>query len=441
MRCIRRMAVAFALALPIGAAHAMSLSQAYQRALEHDAGLRAARAGLDASRERLPQARAQLRPQVQASWTRSHNDLTVSPTASAAASTGSAYYSYSASVSLRQPLLNLPRYWSLQQARALVEEADHGFEKTRRDLLVRLAGAYVEALFAREQLRFADAQREQLRVVLDAARKGLAAGSGTRTDVDDAQARLDMAIADAFEARQYVDFSLRQLETLTGHAAESLPALRTPALGRLPEDAGVPSAWIDEAGRANPELRALQSRLQAAAREVQKVRAGHAPTLDGVLQWSDSANDNVTSLNRRFETTSVGVQLVIPIYQGGGVQSQVRQALAERERAAQTLEERRRQLELEVHREHRGITEGEARIRALEQAVRSAQTLVQSTRRSRSAGVRTLIDELNAEQQLSGLQRDLAQARLVYLMSVVRLHVLAGREPIEVVEAVSRVFD
>ncbi|GAA4403950.1 TolC family outer membrane protein [Quisquiliibacterium transsilvanicum] len=442
LRGVRALLAMLALALP-GAASGTSLQQAFLRALEHDAGLRASRAGLESSRERVPQARAQLLPQVQASWGRNFNDLTTTSTASAgpAARAESSYYSYSASLSVRQPLFNLQRYRNLQQANSLVVEAESGFEKARADLLVRLAGAYMEALFAREQLRFALSQREQLRVVLDAARKALAAGSGTRTDVDDAQARLDQALADELDARQALDFSDRQLHLLTGQPASELPALRPQALARLPVDTSPLEQWIAQAQRVNPEVHALQARLEAAQREVDKARASHAPTLEAVLQWSDSANDNVVSLNRRFENRAVGVQLVVPLYQGGAVQSQVRQALAELERATETLEDRRRQIALEVHREHRGVTGGESRIRALEQAVRSAQTQVQSTRQSRKAGVRTVLDELDAEQRLSRLERDLAQARYLYLMSSVRLQTLAGREPLEVVADVSRIFD
>ena len=231
------------------------------------------------------------------------------------------------------------------------------------------------------------------------------------------------------------------MHLLTGQPASGLPALRPQALARLPVDTSPLEQWIAQAQRVNPEVHALQARLEAAQREVDKARASHAPTLEAVLQWSDSANDNVVSLNRRFENRAVGVQLVVPLYQGGAVQSQVRQALAELERATETLEDRRRQIALEVHREHRGVTGGESRIRALEQAVRSAQTQVQSTRQSRKAGVRTVLDELDAEQRLSRLERDLAQARYLYLMSSVRLQTLAGREPLEVVADVSRIFD
>jgi outer membrane protein, protease secretion system len=120
------------------------------------------------------------------------------------------------------------------------------------------------------------------------------------------------------------------------------------------------------------------------------------------------------------------VQLNVPLYQGGLVQSQVRQALADLERYRSVLEGTRLDLASRVHREFRGVTEGIARVRALEQAVRSSEQLVTSSRRSQQGGSRTLVDVLNAEQQLGTARRDLAQARFTYLLSVVRLRALAG---------------
>jgi outer membrane protein, protease secretion system len=120
------------------------------------------------------------------------------------------------------------------------------------------------------------------------------------------------------------------------------------------------------------------------------------------------------------------VQLNVPLYQGGLVQSQIRQALADVERYESVLEGIRLDLGSRVHREFRGITEGIARVRALEQAVRSSERLVVSSRRSQQGGSRTLLDVLNAEQQLGTARRDLAQARFTYLLSVVRLRALAG---------------
>jgi len=144
------------------------------------------------------------------------------------------------------------------------------------------------------------------------------------------------------------------------------------------------------------------------------------------VQWSRSNSDSVTSVNSRYNNKSVGLQLNVPLYSGGFVNSTVRQALASSERVRETLEAATRDLGVRVHQEFRGMTEGMLRVAALEQAVRSAEQAVLSNQRSFLAGARTTVDVLNAEQQKTLAQRDLAQARYLYLVARLRLQSLAG---------------
>jgi outer membrane protein/protease secretion system outer membrane protein len=181
--------------------------------------------------------------------------------------------------------------------------------------------------------------------------------------------------------------------------------------------------------------------MAAADNEIAKVKSGHAPVVDGLVQWSDSGNENVTRLNARFVNKSVGIQLVVPIYQGGYVSSQIRQALAERTRIEEALEAVRRDVSLRIHKEYRGVTEGVLKVRALEQALRSAEQLRQSTIKSKQAGFRTSLDILNAEQQLAQVSRDLVQARYLYLMSRLRLSALVGKAPLEALTEVAQAFE
>jgi outer membrane protein/protease secretion system outer membrane protein len=197
---------------------------------------------------------------------------------------------------------------------------------------------------------------------------------------------------------------------------------------------------VDKALAQSPEVRALQARIEAAGKEVQKARAGHAPTLDAVLQWSDSGNENVTRLNSRFENKSIGFQLTVPLYQGGYVSSLERQAAADKLRQVEGLEALRRDLGLRVHREFRGVTEGVLKMRALEQAVKSSTQLLDSTRKSVLAGVRSQLDVLNVEQQLATTHRDLVQARFLYLISRLRLYSLTGQDPLTIVEEINVAF-
>ena len=426
--------VAAGVALVVGGiglpAGAMDLRQAYDAAYANDASIRASRAGALASRERLPQAEAQRLPNVSFNAGRNYNDLT-SKTRSflgQPVTTESQYYSGSQTLSVRQPLYRPYIAALVRQAQAQANDADASLEKDEQSLVVRVGEAYFDALLARDQLSLVGAQKATYTTQLDAAKKSLAAGSGTRTDIDEAQARLDLTLAQELEAQQNVEFTRRRLETLTGQSLDTLASLD---VERFTPSAPVPAgleAWIERAEQASPELESLRAQLEAARQEIDKAEAGHKPTLDAVAQWARSSSDSVTSVNSRYNNKTIGLQLSVPLYSGGYVNSTVRQAVAAHERAREVLEATRRDLGVRVHREFRGMTEGVLRIGALEQAVRSAQQAVLSNRKSFEAGSRTTLDVLNAEQQKTAALRDLAQARYVYLVSRLRLLSLAGED-------------
>ena len=417
----------------------MDLKQVYQAALEQDASIRASRAATDSGRERLPQARAGLLPQVSASAGRNNNNLdTTAPNIlGTPVTTNDQYFSDNRTVQLRQPLLNMQRWQQFQQAKSVVEEVEANLDRDLQNLVVRVAGAYFESLMADEQLELVQAQIKTYTALVDAAQKGLAAGSGTRTDVDDAKARLDMATAQELEARQSQDLTRRQLQLLVNQPVDQIAKLNVAALKlSAPEPANVED-WTRKAEQASPEIRALQARLEAARREVSRSQAAHMPTLDAVAQWSNSGSENITRVNSRYENKTLGLQLNIPLYSGGYVNSTIRQAVAEQTRAEETLEALRRDLGVRVHKEYRGVSEGVLRVRALEQAARSAEQMMRSTQMSLKAGARTQLDVLNAQQQYTLALRDLAQARMVYLLSKVRLSSLVGDDALASVEQVN----
>ena len=406
----------------------MDLRQIYQAALEQDATVRAARAAADVGRERLPQAKAQLLPSVTANVGKNSNDLnTTSPNLlGQSTTTNDKYLSDNRTLQLRQPLVNMQRWLQFEQAKSVVNEAEATLDREYQNLVVRVAGAYFETLMADEQLGLVLAQKATYTALVDAAKKGLSAGSGTRTDIDDAQSRLDMAMAQELEARQNQDLTRRQLQLLVNQPVMAIAKLNVPALKlNSPQPASLDD-WTVKAEQNSPEIKALQARLEAARQEVKKAQAGHFPTLDAVAQWSNSGSENITRINSRYENKSIGLQLNVPIYSGGYVNSTIRQAVAEQTRAEESLEALRRDLGVRVHREYRGVSEGVMRVRALEQAVRSTEQMMKSTQMSLKAGSRTQLDVLNAQQQYTLAMRDLAQARYVYLMSKVRLASLVG---------------
>jgi len=417
----------------------LDLKQVYQAALEQDANIRASRAAADSGRERLPQARAGLLPQVSASAGRNNNNLdTTAPNILGnPVTTNDQYFSDNRTLQVRQPLINMQRWLQFQQAKSVVEEVEANLDRDLQNLVVRVAGAYFETLMADEQLDLDLAQKKTYTALVDAAQKGFAAGSGTRTDIDDAKSRLDMATAQELEARQNQDLTRRQLELLVNQPVKQIARLNVSALKLLPPEPANLDEWTRKAEQASPEIKALQARLEAARREVGKAQAGHFPTLDAVAQWSNSGSENITRVNSRYENKTIGLQLNIPIYSGGYVNSTIRQAVAEQTRTEESLEALRRDLGVRVHKEYRGVSEGVMRVRALEQAARSAEQMMKSTQMSQKAGSRTQLDVLNAQQQYTLALRDLAQARLVYLLSKVRLSSLVGDDANASVEQVN----
>jgi outer membrane protein, protease secretion system len=438
-RRARGLAVAVAALCAGVPAWSIDLSQAYQAAYTQDATLRAARAAAEARSERVPQARAQLLPNISASATRYKNDLDrTAPDFLGRSSTSQIRYnSGSQSLTLRQPIYRKYQFADLEQARAQVEEANATLEKETQNLAVRVSTAYFEALLTEEQLALVLAQKIAYTTQLDSARKRLSAGAGTRTDIDEALAALDMNRAQELEARQNVGYTRQQLQTLVNQPIDTLAGLDTQRMQLLPPAPASLDEWIARSEASSPELQALRAQFEAAQIEVEKARAGHYPTLDAIAQISKSTSETVTTVDTRYTNKSVGVQLTVPIFAGGYVNSTVRQALAEQERVSEVLEATRRDLAVRVHQQYRGITEGVLKVQALEQAVRSADQAVISNRRSYEAGSRTLVDTLNAEQQRMTALRDLAQARYVYLLSRVRLLALAGGPHTEVIDQVN----
>jgi len=428
-----------ALGLP---AQAMDLLQVYQAAQQQDPTLLAARATAAAERERLPQAKSQMLPNISANLSRTDNHLesTTPNSLGLDQTTNTGYPSRSKTLSLRQALYRPQLAAQYRQAKAQVEDAQAVLALEEQNLAVRVSSAYFEAMLTHDQLALVLSQQVAYTTQLDAAHKSLAAGSGTRTDIDEAQARIDMSLALEIEARQNLAYTLQQLQVLINEPIGKLATLNVANLVLAYPDPMQLDDWTSRAEQNNPQIHSLKSRIEIARQEVDKAKAGHHPTLDAIAQWSQSESENVTKTESRYTNNSVSVQLTIPIFSGGYVNASIRQTLAAQERAQQTLEVGRRDLSLRVQKEFRGVTENIPKIKALEQALRSADQLVLSSRKSFQAGSRTVLDILNAEQQRVAVLRDLAQARYMYLISKVRLNSLVGIADLSTITSINSVL-
>jgi outer membrane protein/protease secretion system outer membrane protein len=407
---------------------ALDLLQIYRLAVTNDASYLAARAAADAGREAVPQALAQLLPNFSLNASGFQNRLEQSAPNILGDSVTSKknYDSSNLSWNLRQPIYRKQQFAQYEQAKAQVESVEATLDKDGQDLVTRVAGAYFDALLAEDQLSLVLAQKTSYAEQLKAAKRSLEAGEGTRTDIDEAQARYDMTLATELEASQRVKFARRQLQVYVNQPIHSLALLDEQQLQLIPPNPAVLEEWIERGEETSPELRNLKAQREVVQQQIEKALAGHHPTLDLIAQQSRSVSENVLAPSSQYTNLQIGLQLTIPIYAGGGVNAAVREARANREKIDQQHEAARRNLGLQIQKEFQSVTEGIARVRALEQARRSAEQAFYSTQKGVLAGTRMSIDVLNAEQQRINVLRDLAQARYQYLIARIRLLALVG---------------
>jgi outer membrane protein len=292
-----------------------------------------------------------------------------------------------------------------------------------------VAQAYFDVLLAQDTVAFAQAQLTAIGQQLEQAKRNFEVGTATITDTHEAQSRYDITTSTEIAARNDLEIRKRQLELLIGRAAPGLSPLGARFALRQPEPDSM-ERWAADALENNLQVRINREGLNFASQDIERNRAGHRPTIDAFATYSDQ-NANSASVGLPGLGTDnnrvVGVQLAVPIYQGGFTSSLVREAVANEDRARQDLDNARRTAELTARQTFLGVTSGIAQVKALEAALVSSQSSFDSTRLGQEVGVRTQIDVLNAQQQLSQTRRDLAQAKYNYILALLRLRSSAGR--------------
>jgi len=420
-------AAVWLIARPAGAA---DLLEIYRLAQSRDAVYAGARASFNAAQEKIPQGRAGLLPQASVSANSTFNDRTVTFRLPNATASAAQFNSNAITVSITQPLFRRQNWIALEQARSQVDQAEAQFTQAAQELGLRVAQAYFDVLLAQDNVALANAQKTAIGQQLEQAKRNFEVGTATITDTHEAQARYDLTVAQGIAAVNDLEVRRRTLAQIINQPAPPLAPL-SPRLGLKPPEPASIDNWVDEARRANPQVRASEAGLQVATQTVQRNRAGHYPTVDAVASYQESGQGAGVSgvQNPGFDSrsTAVGVQLAIPLYQGGLVNSQVREAIANEERARQDLENARRTAELNARQAYLGVTSGLAQVQALQAALRSSESQVESTRLGQQVGVRTQVDVLNAQQQLYTARRDLAQARYNYVVSLLQLKAAIGQ--------------
>jgi outer membrane protein len=410
------------------AAQGADLVEIFRMGQSADAQYAAARAAWSAGQEKLPQGLSGLLPSAAITANTQYNDRDTDSRDPGVPSITNQFNSNSATISVTQPLYRPQNYTAYQQAKSQVVQADASFAQAAQDLILRVAQAYFDVLLAQDTIVFAQAQLVAIGRQLEQAKRNFEVGTATITDTHEAQSRYDLTVSLEITAKNDLEIRKRFLELIIGRSAPPIAPLGPKFSPRYPEPNN-PAIWVDTAGSNNPQVRIGQASLDFAAKEVERNRAGHRPTLDAFASYTDSGSGlGSTGLSGvDTKTGIVGLQLAFPIYQGGLTTSRVREALANEEKARQDLENARRTAQLTAQQTFLGVATGVSQVKALEAALVSSQSSLDSTRLGQEVGVRTIIDVLNAQQQLSQTRRDLAQAKYNYIMSLLRLKAAAGQ--------------
>lgn len=412
-------------ALPVAGAHAADLLQVYRDAQSNDAQFASARYQRQATEEKLPQGRSGLLPQISgtAAATRTNIDQ------SAPVDANRFINNNNWALQLTQPLFRWDRWETYKQGELATMSGEMSFAQAQLDLIIRTSQAYFDVLSAQDNLYLAGAQKKAIFEQLEQARRNFEVGTATITDANDAQARYDLATSTEISSKNALEISRANLQQITGKPVEELLGLRNAADIPGPQPADV-SVWADQAEQTNPQVGIARYGLETAQREYNKARAGHLPSVDLVASYgfTNSGGTATQQVNvaSRYNSAQVGVQLTVPIYSGGQIQSRVRETQALADKASSDLEFARRTAAQSARQSFSGVSNGLAQVKALEAAERSAESAVESNKLGYDVGVRINIDVLNAEAQLFSTRRDLSKARYDTIMNGLRLKAATG---------------
>ncbi len=408
--------------------YALDLIQIYELGLQNDPQLQVVRAERDSVRESRPQALAQLRPtfSVSGDVTRTYSDVKSS-------SSSTTYSTYSAgksisnktllSLNLNQPLYRKDYWIQLQQSDNQIAQAAANYETERQSLIMRIAQAYFNVLSAQDTLGFSHAEKKAILRQLEQAQQRFDVGLIAITSVHEAQAAYDKARADEIQAENELDDAWEALHEIIGDSEKRLAVLAADLPLSRPEPDSI-DQWSDTALQQNPKLVALRSATTVARQNIELQRAGHYPTLTLVGSHALSRSDAERASDS--DTSSIGLQLNVPLYLGGGTTSRTRQARFDFEKAQQNLDRERRAVKRQVRDAYRGVVSSISRVKALKATTVSAKSALEATEAGLEVGTRTMVDVLTEQRNLYRARRDYSFVRYDYILNGLRLKQAAG---------------
>jgi outer membrane protein len=403
-------------------ATAADLMEIYARAGDSDPEYKQAVAAYHATLEAKPQALSHLLPLISLSADTSSHRQDISTAFGTSGETNFNSHGYSLDIS--QPIFHYDRYLSLKQADSQILQAQAEMDAAQQDLMVRVADRYFNVLAAEDTLAFARSEKIALARQLEQTKERFDAGLTAITDVQEAQAGYDRSAASEILAINAVDNSREALSEITGEYIMELSALGESIQLITPQPENIDN-WTGIAQEQNLQVIAAKHALETAQQAIKIEQSGHLPTLDVVASRSfDSSGGRFG--NTKLDDTAIGIELNVPLFQGGLVNSRTRQAHFNYDKSYEYLQQQYRKAQRQTREAYLGVVSGVSQVQALKQALVSSETALQATEAGFDAGTRTAVDIVAAERVTLEAKRDYARARYDYLMNTLRLKQAAG---------------
>lgn len=453
---LRPLALALTAALLPCFAQAEDLLQTYQLARTQDPQLAASEAGQRATAEGQVQTRAAMLPQINGSASITHNRSTsesgqpqIDPTTGTITSGGQRMQdstSRNIGINVDQMVFNSQTI-SRHRAQTLQTQAgEHDVESARDQLITRTSRAYFDVLVAMETLAAAEAQEAALKKQFDFASKRLEVGLAPITDQHEARAQYEGARANTILRRNALEDARQALAEITSQPINSMMALPDDFTPRLPAE-GSAEDWVAKAIDTNPALAAQKTRVAAAEQNIKTARAGHLPSLNARGSYGYNRSDftieqrgNRGSDESWSRNPSISLSLSVPIFAGGATQSQVRQAIAQRDVGEQQLEQQKRALERNTRSAYQNLAAGISAVEARRLSLVAAQSAYDASQVGLEVGTRTVIDVLLNQQNLFNAQQSYAEAKYNYLQSHLVLRQAAGTLDVSDLQDINRLL-
>lgn len=426
--------VAGSICFGVTGASAADLMAVYQQALRSDPTFQAAYSTEMSEAEAVPENFAALLPQISATgsatWSRfktasdnytsgaNHTGTTLDITTKRRTT--------DLNLSVTQTLFDFTDWMNLSSARASVKAAKATYNAAAQSLMQRVAQAYFNVLEAQDILRYTLAEKRAFYQEYQQARERLKVGVTTITDVDNAKASYDGAIADYITAKNDLANKKEDLIAITGQDNRFLAALKKTIPLITPRPRSI-NDWVATGIRQNWDYTAARYTALAAHRAIYAASGGHMPTLTASAEYDNQLVRTYRGKGRtRTKGPSVEVGFSLPIFSGGSVNSAVRKALADYETATHEQEQAYRTVVNDTRNSYRGVQSGISTVRAQRQVVVSNRSSLDGTQEGYKVGTRTMVDVLLAEKALYQSQKNYAAARYNYVMSLIALKQAAG---------------